>query len=74
MKIKAKLSTLDRVCRVLDSLGIVYLRANVEAVDKVENKKVQTQVIIMGAVFSDKGEYLFAAPVVNPMQPGPNHQ
>lgn len=62
-----KLSPLERVCKTLDSLGVIYMRANVQAQDKVTNQSVPTKVVICGAVFSEKGDYMFACPVANPI-------
>ena len=68
MKLTERKTDLAKVMRVLDSLNIQYMRADVEAQDKVDKKSVQTEVILFGAVFEKKsGRYMFACPVANPI-------
>jgi len=68
MKLKTKPTQLEKVMRVLDGIGAQYMRATVEAQDKVEKKTVETEVIMLGAVFEKKtGRYMFACPVANPI-------
>jgi len=68
MKLGQRKTELEKVMRVLDAIGAQYMRATVEAQDKVEKKTIETEVIMLGAVFEKKsGRYLFACPVSNPI-------
>lgn len=68
MKLSSRRTELQKVMHVLDGIGAQYMRATVEAQDKVEKKTVETEVIMLGAVFEKKsGKYMFACPVSNPI-------
>jgi hypothetical protein len=65
---KPKLTPLDRVCKVLDDEKLIYMRAKLIIKDGETKEDIETVAVMVGAVFLKKtGEYMFAAPIANPL-------